>query len=162
MDPGVYVRPNLTPYLLPVLLMTWLGQRRLGIFTLLACDLATTYYIFPPFGWRVNHGPDWIALMTFTLTNGLIIYGLDALQQKNALIAETVGARQESARRLQETIAVQARLQSVIEAAQEQSQGTILPHLLLPELPERIPGLDLRVHYEALLAPTDSLHTFFR
>ena len=161
MEPGIYVRPNLAPYLLPILLMTWLGRRNLGIFTLLACDLAAAYYIFPPFGWRVTHPPDWISLVTFTLTNGLIVFGMDALQQKNALIAETLGARQESARRVQETIAVQARLQSVVEAAREQSQGAILPHLLLPELPERVPGLDLRVHFEALLNSTDVSTPFF-
>ncbi len=150
-EPGVYVRPYTGLYLFPLLLLTWAGGRTLGFFTLGACCLTAMYFLLPPVGWKVSHPSDWVGLAFFTVTNTLMIIGLDALRHKSALVAAAAEARQQSAHFFQENREAQARLQSVTEAAQEQRQGALLPHLLLPELPARIAGLDMRVQYETLL-----------
>ena len=102
------------------------------------------------------HGADFLIINA-----GVLVVGFEALRQKSALIAAAGSARQESARLLQETIDVQARLQSVVDSVRRERQETILPQLLLPDLPVRVPGLDLSVHFEAHPAPTDTATLFF-
>jgi len=160
-EPNIYVRPYTGLYVLTVLVMTWFGGRRLGFFTLVLCLLASTYFLLPPTGWSVAHPSDWMGMSLLGINAGVVVLGFDGLRQKATLLGAASEARQESARLVQETIEMQARLQSVVEAAQEQRQGTLLPHLLLPELPNQVPGLDLRVHYESLLATTNSSTPFF-
>ena len=160
-EPGVYVRPYTGLYLFPLLLLTWAGGRTLGLFTLITCLLTTMYFLLPPVGWGVSHPSDWVGIAFFTVTNTVVVLGLDALQHKAALVAAATTAQQDSARFLQEALEVQARLQSIAETTQEQRQGQLLPQLLLPELPPQLPGLDLRVHYEALLKAGDLGTPFF-
>ena len=160
-EPTIYVRPYTGVYILTVLALTWIGGRILGFFTLGLSILASLYFILPPRGWEVAHPSDWMGLFLLALNAGVVIIGLDGQRQKAALVAEAAGARHESALHVQEAIEAQSRLQSVVAAAQEQRQVTILPQLLLPLLPDHIPGLDLRIHFEALLEDSSGDTPFF-
>ena len=160
-EPRIYVRPYTGLYILTILLMTWLGGRRLGFFTLGLCLLASTYFLLPPQGWAVAHPSDWAGIVLLAINAGVVVVGFDALQQRSNLVAAAEGAWQESARLAQETVEAQARLQAVVTSAQEERRGAILTQLLLPTLPTQVPGLDLRVHYEALVEETDASTPFF-
>ena len=160
-EPNTYVRPFIGLYLLPVLLTSRWKGRLLGLFTLGLSVLMSLYFLLPPFGWRVEHPSDWMALALTTATGIILVNGLDALQQKGTLIAAVAEAQQENARIQLQTKEAQARWQSAAEARQAQGLSAVLPHLLLPDLPDQIPGLDLRLHYHAPSDPAATAMPFF-
>ena len=160
-EPHTYIRPYIGLYILPVILMTWLGGRFSGFLTLFLSTLASLYFLLPPAGWHVAHRSDWVGLITFVIMGGFLTLAFDALQTKAELIAVATKTRQENTRLSLETQEAQTRLQTVLEVAHDQRLAKMLPPLLLPELPAEIAGLDLRVHYEALLDADSRRAPFF-
>lgn len=150
-EPHTYIRPYIGLYILPVIVMTLIGGRLLGLVTLALSAFISLYYLLPPAGWQVAHRSDWVGMATFVIMGLFLTMSVDALQTKAALIAAAAAARQDNTRLILETKEAQARLQSVLEAAQEQRLVKMLPPLWLPELPAQIDGLDLSVHYEVML-----------
>ena len=159
-EPHTYIRPYIGLYILPVILMTWIGGRSSGFVTLFFSIFASLYFLLPPTGWQVAHRSDWVGLITFVLTGVFLSLAFDTLQTKAEWVAAARKARQENTRLSLETQEAQTRLQTVLEVAQNQRLAKMLPPLLLPELPAEIVGLDLRVHFEALL-DADSRHAPF-
>lgn len=47
-DPHVYVRPYIGLFVVTILLMTWIGGRSLGFFTLILSSLTSLYFLIPP------------------------------------------------------------------------------------------------------------------
>ena len=160
-EPHIYVRPYITLFVMTVLLMTWIGGRNLGIFTLALCILTSLYYLLPPHGWQVTHPSDWVGLVLLTTNSAIVIFGFDSLRQKAMLRAEAAGARQTNTRFAQEAVEANVRLQSVVEAANSHEQEGILKQLLLPVLAEQIVGLDLKVHYAVQPKSTNNSTAFF-
>jgi hypothetical protein len=160
-EPHTYIRPYIGLYILPVILMTWLGGRFSGFVTLFLSTLASLYFLLPPTGWQVAHRSDWVGLITFIIMGGFLTLAFDALQTKAHLIAVAAETRQENTRLSLETQEAQSRLQTVLEVAHDQRLAKMLPPLLLPELPAEIAGLDLRVHYEALIDADSRRAPFF-
>jgi serine phosphatase RsbU (regulator of sigma subunit) len=160
-EPHTYIRPYIGLYILPVILMTWLGGRFSGFVTLFLSTLTSLYFLLPPTGWQVVHRSDWVGLITFIIMSGFLTLAFDALQTKAHLIAVATETRQENTRLSLETQEAQSRLQTVLEVAHDQRLAKMLPPLLLPELPAEIAGLDLRVHYEALIDADSRRAPFF-
>ena len=146
-EPHIYVRPYIGLFVVTVLLMTWVGGRSLGAFTLALCILTSLYYLLPPVGWRVAHPSDWMGLALLTTSSAIVIFGFDGLRQKAVLQARAVDTWQTSTRYAQEAVEANVRLQTVVEAAKRHEQEAALTQLLLPDVPEQIAGLDLKVHY---------------
>jgi len=146
-EPHIYVRPYTGLYILTVLMMTWIGGRRWGIFTLGICLMVSMYYLLPPRGWQVEHPSDVMGIVLLSINSIVVVYGFDGLRQKTRLIAAATAARELTMRQSEEIALSQTRLQSVIESAQKQRHRSVLQHML-SELPEYIAGLDLRVHFE--------------
>jgi hypothetical protein len=160
-EPHIYVRPYIALFVMTVLLMTWIGGRSLGIFTLALCILTSLYYLLPPHGWHVSHPSDWAGLALLTSNSAIVIFGFDSLRQKAVLRAEAAGARQTNTRYAQEAVEANVRLKSVVEAANSHEQEGILKQLLLPVLAEQIVGLDLKVHYALQPKSTNNSTAFF-
>ena len=159
-EPHIYVRPYIGLFVITVLLMTWVGGRSLGAFTLGLCILTSLYYLLPPVGWRVAHPSDWMGIALLTTNSAIVIFGFDGLRQKAALQARAVDTWQTSTRYAQEAVEANVRLQTVVEAAKRHEEEAALTQILLPDVPEQIAGLDLKVHY-AVQFDSASAHTPF-
>ena len=146
-EPHIYVRPYVGLFVMTVLLMTWIGGRSLGFFTLALCILTSLYFLLPPIGWHVSHPSDWVGLVLLTTNSAIVILGFDGLRQKAVQRTMAAGARHINTRYAQEAVDANVRLQLVVEAAKKHEQEAVLTQLLLPDVPEQIAGLDLKVHY---------------
>lgn len=146
-EPHIYVRPYIGLFVMTVLLMTWIGGRSLGFFTLALCILTSLYYLLPPIGWHVSHPSDWVGLVLLTTNSAIVILGFDSMRQKAVQRTKAASAQHTNTRYAQEAVEANVRLQLVVEAAKSHEQEAALTQLLLPDVPEQIAGLDLKVHY---------------
>lgn len=160
-EPHIYVRPYLGLFVMTVLLMTWVGGRSLGFFTLLLSSLTSLYFLLPPLGWQLAHPSDWVGIALLVSCATVGIFWFDGLRQKAVLQARAVDTWQTSTRSAQDAVEASVRLQSVIAAAKRHEQETVLKQLLLPDLSEQIAGLDLKVHYAVRLDSASAGTPFF-
>ncbi len=160
-EPHIYVRPYIGLFAMTVLLMTWVGGRSLGFFTLFLSSLTSLYYLLPPVGWWVAHPSDWVGLALLTTNSAIVIFGFDGLRQKAVLRAKAAGAQHTNTRYAQAAVEANVRLQTVVEAAKRYEQEALLTQLLLPDLSEQIAGLDLKIHYAVRLDSTNAGTLFF-
>ena len=160
-DPHVYVQPYIGLFVVTILLMTWIGGRSLGFFTLILSSLTSLYFLLPPIGWGVSHPSDWVGFALLISSATVMIIGFDAMYQKAVLQSKAADIWQTNTRYAQEAVEVNVRLQSVVEAANRHEQVAILTQLLLPVLPEQITDLDLKVHYAVQLESKNGSTAFF-
>lgn len=160
-EPHVYVRPYLGLFVITILLMTWIGGRSLGFFTLILSSLTSLYFLLPPLGWGVSHPSDWVGIGLLISSATVMILGFVAMLQKAVLQARAADTWQANTRQLQATFDAKARLQSVVEAANRHEHEATLKQLLLPVLSEQIAGLDLKVHYAVQLESKNGSTAFF-
>jgi len=101
---GGHVHPYGIGFVIPIALLTVLGGRGPGFFTLALSLLSSIYILtFPHFSWRIHHASDW-AELGFLLTAGtLLVMGMEALRRNLELFRETREA--------------QARLQAVMDTS---------------------------------------------
>lgn len=160
-DPHVYVRPYIGLFVVTILLMTWIGGRSLGFFTLILSSLTSLYFLIPPLGWTVSHSSDWVEFALLISSATVVIFGFDAMQQKMVLQARAVDTWQTNTRHVQASAEASVRLQSVAEATKRHEQEEVLTQLLLPVLSDQITGLDLKIHYAVQLESTSAGTAFF-
>ena len=152
-EPGVYVRPNLSGYILPVLCLALVGGRGLGLFTLGLSGLAAEYFLLPPFGWGIEHSSDWSSLGSLLFTGCIVVTGFDALRQRAAFRSAVTEGRQEKARLRLELKEVEERSRATVATARVHWLEPLLPSLMLPDPPARTPGLSLKIHYDVAVGP---------
>ena len=95
---GGHVHPYTIVFLLPIALLTVMGGRGPGVFTLTLCALSSVYLLMVPrFSWHIHHPSDWAELGFLLSTGTLLVLGMEALRRNLALFRET----QEAEARLQ-------------------------------------------------------------
>ena len=91
---GGYVHPYTIVFLLPIALLTVLGGRRVGFFTLTLCFLSSLCVLTAPrYSLPIHHPSDWAELFFLLTTGGILVLGMDALRRNLELFGETQKAR---------------------------------------------------------------------
>ena len=160
LEPHRYIRPYIMFYVIPIVFMTRLGGRWLGLFTLVMCLLLSSYFLMPPSGWGVQYRSDWIGLEALLSIGCLIVVIFDLLQKNVQRVMASASTGQENIQLRWQTKVKQIELQASAKAVQTERQVKLLPSLFLPKMPQNTPGLDLRVHYQHYLAPEVSRAIF--
>ncbi len=93
---GGQVRPFGIGFVIPIVLLTALGGRPVGLLTLLFSLIASIYCLTPPyFSWHALNVRDWIETGMVVLVGGIVIFAVEALRHNTVLLDQVKQSAQQ-------------------------------------------------------------------